>query len=66
MCGQAIDYNAEPRTRWSFSLEHPHSLVHGGALLDPDNAEAAHYGCNSRRGGATRRGRVPLATSRPW
>lgn len=72
LCGQPIDYNAPPRSRWSFSLEHIESLVHGGALLDPANATAAHYGCNSRRGGATRRGRperrvpVVVTTSRRW
>jgi hypothetical protein len=72
LCGQAIDYHAPPRTRWSFSLEHIESLVHGGALLDPANATAAHYGCNSRRGGATRRNkperRTPIVvrTSRRW
>lgn len=72
LCGQPIDYHAPPRTRWSFSLEHIVSLAHGGDLLDPANATAAHVGCNSRRGGATRRGRaeaqLPLvvATSRAW
>jgi hypothetical protein len=72
LCGQPIDYNAPPRTRWSFSLEHPDSLVHGGAVLDERNAASAHFGCNSRRGGATRRGRperrvpVVVATSRRW
>lgn len=72
ICGHPIDYNAPPRTRWSFSLEHVQSLAHGGALLDPANATAAHYGCNSRRGGATRRGkpepRVPVVVrgSRRW
>jgi len=71
MCGQPIDYHAPPRTRWSFSLEHPSSVVNGGDVLDSDNAEAAHYGCNSKRGGATRRGREPVVpvvvrTSRAW
>lgn len=73
LCGHPIDYHAPPRTRWSFSLEHIVSLAHGGALLDPANATAAHFGCNSRRGGSTRRGRperrVPVvvgATSRRW
>lgn len=72
LCGQPIDYNAPPRTRWSFSLDHIISLAHGGDLLDERNAQSAHYGCNSRRGGATRRGRperrvpVVVATSRRW
>lgn len=74
LCGQPIDYLAQPRTRWSFSLDHELSLVHGGAVLDPNNARAAHYGCNARRGGGTRRNRPespggsppPYPTSRRW
>lgn len=66
LCGQPIDFNAVPRTRWSFSLDHVLSLVHGGDLLDPTNARPSHYGCNSKRGGATRRGRIPLHTSQTW
>lgn len=66
LCGLPIDYNAPPRTRWSFSLDHITSLVHGGDVLDPANARAAHYGCNARRGGGTRQGKVPLTTSRMW
>jgi len=72
LCGQPIDYNAPPRTRWSFSLDHLTPLAHGGRVLDEGNVQAAHYGCNSRRGGATRRGRaerampVVVATSRMW
>jgi 5-methylcytosine-specific restriction endonuclease McrA len=72
LCGHPIDYDAPPRTRWSFSLEHVVSLAHGGSLLDPANVTAAHYGCNSRRGGRTRRHRPEPAlppvvvTSRMW
>jgi 5-methylcytosine-specific restriction endonuclease McrA len=63
LCGQPIDYNAPPRTRWSFSLDHITPLAHGGGVLDEANAQAAHFGCNSRRGGATRRGRPERALS---
>lgn len=72
LCGQPIDYNAEPCTPWSFSLDHIISLAHGGGLLDERNAQAAHFGCNSAKGGSTRRGkperRVPVVvrTSRRW
>lgn len=68
LCTQPIDWDAPPRTRWSFSVEHVTSLVNGGGLLDEANAQPAHFGCNARRGGMTRAGREPvvLRTSRPW
>lgn len=50
LCGQPIDYNAPPRTRWSYSTDHVTPLSHDGAPLDPGNLRAAHYGCNSARG----------------
>lgn len=68
LCGRPIDWDALPRTRWSFSLEHAESLVNGGSVLDEANSYPAHYGCNSGRGGRTRRGREPmvLRTSQAW
>jgi 5-methylcytosine-specific restriction endonuclease McrA len=66
LCRQPIDYTAPPRTPTSFSLDHITSLAHGGDLLDPANARAAHFGCNSKRGGATRQGKPELVTSRWW
>ncbi len=50
LCGQAIDYLAPPRTRWSYSTDHVTPLSHDGAPLDPTNLRPAHYGCNSARG----------------
>lgn len=66
LCGHPIDYNAEPCTYWSFSLDHIVPLAHGGGVHDLANVQAAHFGCNSKRGGATRRGRIPLVTSQAW
>ncbi len=54
LCGQPIDYDAPPRTRWSFSLDHINPITRGGAVLDPTNAAPAHYGCNSRKGNGQR------------
>ena len=62
ICGETIDYTAEARTPRSFSVDHktPTSLGGSDAL---SNLAAAHYGCNSSRGNATR-GDFP--TSRRW
>ena len=50
LCGRAIDYDAPPRSRWSFSLDHVAPLMYGGAILDPANVRSAHLSCNARRG----------------
>ena len=75
LCGHAIDYDAPPRSRWSFSLDHAMPLVYGGPLLEEANARSAHLSCNARRG-QWRPGAVnaspqiaavqPRRTSREW
>lgn len=50
LCGQDIDYQADPRSRRSFTLDHAVPLSLGGDLLDPANARSAHRACNSARG----------------
>jgi len=71
ICGQPLDHQAPPRTRWSPSVDHvvPRSL--GGSLTDPKNLRPVHYGCNSRRGNGQpkARRRTPRGgadPSRPW
>lgn len=64
LCGRPIDYDAPPRTRWSFSLDHVIPRSKNGLAFDRDNAHAAHYGCNSARG--NRDPKPPLITSRDW
>lgn len=64
LCGHPIDWQAEPRTRHSFSLDHIVPLSKGGSLLDPANAATAHYGCNSAKKDSE--GRPKSRTSRAW
>lgn len=64
LCGQDIDYQADHRSRWSFTLDHAQPLSRGGDLLDPANARSAHRRCNSARGNRTS---LPMArASRRW
>ena len=63
ICGKDIDYQAPPRTSRSFSLNHKIPLNAGGSLLDPNNAEPAHLGCNSSLGDTAP---VVDGTSRTW
>lgn len=49
LCGKPVQYDVGPRHPLAPSLDHRHPLNKGGDLLDPDNAELAHYGCNSAR-----------------
>ncbi|MFD7978879.1 HNH endonuclease signature motif containing protein [Streptomyces sp. NPDC059071] len=64
-CGEHIDTSLDPRSPWSFTLDHIVPLSRGGSLLDPANARSMHRRCNSARGnrtGAT----APLRSSRRW
>ncbi|MEU2233150.1 HNH endonuclease signature motif containing protein [Streptomyces vietnamensis] len=64
-CGEYINPNLDPRSPWSFTLDHIVPLSRGGSLLDPANARSMHRRCNSARGnrtGAT----APLRSSRRW
>lgn len=63
ICGDDIDYTAPPRSTRAFSLNHKTPLNQGGALLDPNNAEPAHIGCNSSLGD---RSSTTAGTSRAW
>ena len=49
-CGGYINPNLDPRSPWSFTLDHIVPLSRGGSLLDPANARSAHRRCNSARG----------------
>jgi 5-methylcytosine-specific restriction endonuclease McrA len=49
LCGHPIDLHAEPRTRWSFSVDHLIPRSKGGKST-LTNSAPAHYGCNSSRG----------------
>jgi 5-methylcytosine-specific restriction endonuclease McrA len=64
LCGHGIDLQAEPRTKWSFSVDHVTPLSRGGDPLDRANARTAHYGCNSSR--KDRMTGPKQATSRRW
>jgi len=73
ICGYAIDFDASPRSRWAPSVDHRVSLramrgmsaeVQRELALDPSNLQAAHYGCNSRRGDGQRP--VARRSSRVW
>lgn len=66
-CGLPIDWSAEPRSRWSFSVDHVVPLSHDGAPLDPTNLAVMHVGCNSRKGNRVGH-TVPQSpvTSRRW
>ena len=73
ICGGELDFNAPPRTRYSPSVDHivpvsqtrhldPQTRRRMGA--DPTNLRPAHFGCNSRRGDASRT--PPRKASRRW
>lgn len=54
ICGGSVRYDLGPRHPLAPSVDHLVPLSLGGHPLDPQNAELAHYGCNSRRGNGTR------------
>ncbi|MFE5630616.1 HNH endonuclease signature motif containing protein [Streptomyces sp. NPDC056463] len=62
-CGGYINPHLDPRSRWSFTLDHIVPLSKGGDLLDPANARSMHRRCNSARGNRTT---TPQRTSRRW
>jgi 5-methylcytosine-specific restriction endonuclease McrA len=67
LCHRLIDFDAEPCTRWSFSVEHITPLSKGGHPLTRDNVHAAHFGCNSARGNRdVPPTAAPFVTSRAW
>lgn len=66
LCLKPIDYTLEWPDPRSFSVEHvkPRS-THPHLAEDPTNLDAAHLGCNSRRG--NRQPPAPIGrTSRTW
>ncbi|MEV0691790.1 HNH endonuclease [Streptomyces sp. NPDC050388] len=65
LCGHDIDLTLDPRSPWSFTVDHVTPLSRGGDLLDPANARPAHRRCNSSKGNrVTPRAVGP--TSRRW
>lgn len=64
-CGGYINPNLDPRSPWSFTLDHIVPLSKGGSLLDPANARSMHRRCNSARGNRTAAA-APLRASRRW
>ena len=51
LCGGAIDYDAPPRTRWSYSADHAVSVARtGDALCHLSELRPSHVSCNARRG----------------
>jgi 5-methylcytosine-specific restriction endonuclease McrA len=73
LCGQALDFGARPRSRWSPSVDHILSIKAMRLLdpkeqrrlaLDPQNLRPCHYGCNSARGSGGKP--QPRRTSRKW
>lgn len=49
LCGKPVNYDVPSRHPLAPSLDHRLPLIRGGDLLDINNAELAHYGCNSSR-----------------
>jgi 5-methylcytosine-specific restriction endonuclease McrA len=64
-CRRIIDLDAEPRTRWSFSVDHKVPRSRGGAPYERSNLATAHYGCNSSKGARSMSSR-PKRMSRGW
>ena len=65
-CHGAID----PGLRWphprSWSLDHLVPLAHGGPLLDPSNAAAAHLSCNSKHGNSIKTTKQTIIETQVW
>ena len=64
-CGGYINPKLDPRSPWSFTLDHIVPLSRGGSLLDPANARSMHRRCNSARGNKTGT-TAPMRASRRW
>jgi len=74
ICGGALDFDADPRSRWAPSVDHiiPMRTINRydtrtarRMAVDPSLLRACHYGCNSRRGAGTGRP-VFTGVSREW
>lgn len=63
LCGQPLDYDAPPKTRWAPTIDHILALTNGGDPYDQRNWQAAHHGCNSSKGA---RAPKPSPRSRRW
>lgn len=51
LCGHEIDYQAEPRSPESWSLDHIISMAEDLSLAyEPDNLASAHLKCNQAKG----------------
>lgn len=69
ICGQPLDFDAGPRSRWAPSVDHVDALVLGGAAFAQENLRAAHLGCNSSLGailGNRSRRRVDSRAQADW
>ncbi|MGV4377948.1 HNH endonuclease [Trueperella pyogenes] len=53
ICGQPIDYQADWRSKWSFTADHVIPIALGGSQRG--ELRPAHRSCNSRRGDTTRK-----------
>lgn len=49
ICGKPCQYDVGPRHPMAPSVDHRIPLKHGGHPTAVENAELAHYGCNSSR-----------------
>lgn len=61
LCGQPIDWQARPKSRWAFSADHIDPVSLGGDL---SLLQGTHAGCNSRKG--NRVGTRSSRASRRW
>lgn len=51
ICGEPIDYAAEPGTRWAWEPDHRLTVdEHPELAYDPTNIMPAHASCNRKRG----------------
>jgi len=75
ICGRELFPDAPPRSRWSTSVDHkvPRAVFAGMDLqtqrqltLDPQNLQAVHARCNSRKGKRSMRQSVPRPQSQKW
>lgn len=55
ICGHPIDWDAPPRSRRSFSVDHVTPRSKGGDPYALSNLRTAHYGCNASKGNGTKR-----------
>jgi hypothetical protein len=74
ICGRALDFDADPRSRWAPSVDHiiPMAEIRKYDLstqrdmaIDTDLLRPCHYGCNSRRGAGAGKP-VFAGVSREW